>query len=311
VKALRTALLAAALLAALAPAAHATYPGANGKLVFLQNDVGSGEPYGLAVSDANGRGESRDPFGPRCGGVLGDDANLPCPHDPQWSPNGQLVAFAIGNFIHTIHPDGTDADRISFDGLSDIASPTWSPDGKQLAFSAISDQGAGKRQIYITRADGTGLRRITARGTSDLPAWSSRDEIAFVRSGNVWAVRGTAPRTKARRITSHGGTRPTWSPSGRSLAFTRRTRPTRRAKFKVSLLYRVSASGKRLKRLTRKVSLDPSWTPNGKRILFVRFGEAGRVIMSVDPAGRRSRVVVRGFEGRAFNVAEPDQQPVR
>ncbi|MCI6437491.1 TolB family protein, partial [Fibrobacter sp.] len=47
--------------------------------------------------------------------------------------------------------------------------PTWSPDGKLIAFSSNR---SGSYQIYIMRKDGSNVTRITNSGENTSPTWS-------------------------------------------------------------------------------------------------------------------------------------------
>jgi TolB protein len=52
---------------------------------------------------------------------------------------------------------------------SDAFAPAWSPDGKRIAF--ISDRD-GNDQLFVMRADGTGVVRLTGgQGDKDTPSW--------------------------------------------------------------------------------------------------------------------------------------------
>jgi TolB protein len=64
---------------------------------------------------------------------------------------------------------------------------TWSPDGKQIAFT--SDR-SGDPEIYTAKADGSGLRRLTSTPGRDAhPSWSRDGRTLFFQSpreqGNV------------------------------------------------------------------------------------------------------------------------------
>ena len=81
--------------------------------------------------------------------------------------------------------------------------PAWSPDGNWLAFSSDRGKFAGhmpgrweKTQslsIYVVRADGSGLRRITrGRGVAGSPQWSSNGkQIYYYETTEVGAVYAT------------------------------------------------------------------------------------------------------------------------
>ena len=47
--------------------------------------------------------------------------------------------------------------------IGTAASPTWSPDGKQIAFEAWNKRGGSVRAIYVIGTDGNGLRMLTHR----------------------------------------------------------------------------------------------------------------------------------------------------
>jgi TolB protein len=106
--------------------------------------------------------------------------------DPAWSPDGEHIAIATGrdNFgktcfggcqpndeIYVVDTDGKSPTRLTKDKAEDT-SPSWSPDGTQIAF--VSDR-AGREQandIYVVDATGGEARPITANDVWDLePDW--------------------------------------------------------------------------------------------------------------------------------------------
>ena len=84
--------------------------------------------------------------------------------------------------------------------------PSWSPDGKQIAFVRSFADGY---RIFVMNADGSGLERVTRPPSggvagsvvNDLfPAWLPNGRIAFLRMSNVFAINpdgsGLQPLTK-------------------------------------------------------------------------------------------------------------------
>lgn len=90
---------------------------------------------------------------------------------PQWSPDGQWIAFTwygpvdFGE-IFIVKPDGTQLTQLTSSPTTDENQPTWSPDSKRIAFLRNGD-------IWIMKRDGTGVTNVTNSATAeDAPAWS-------------------------------------------------------------------------------------------------------------------------------------------
>ncbi len=84
---------------------------------------------------------------------------------PEFSPDGSLIVFTSwqGNSyeICTMKPDGTDLKRLTENARSDI-DPTWSPDGKKIAFITHENNQNDRCKLCIMNADGSGYEEITA-----------------------------------------------------------------------------------------------------------------------------------------------------
>ena len=77
---------------------------------------------------------------------------------PAWSPDGKTIAFGsygrtspTSDDLYTIHPDGSNIERITFDE-KEKASPRWSADGKWLLYSARLERGAD-HEIFRVHVD--------------------------------------------------------------------------------------------------------------------------------------------------------------
>ena len=95
--------------------------------------------------------------------------------DPDWSPNGQLLAFSWrrpdGNFdIYATDVASHQLVQLTRDAGRN-EKPSWSPDGRHLVFQSNR---TGTWQIWSMLADGTEPRQLTKEGQNESPNWSPR-----------------------------------------------------------------------------------------------------------------------------------------
>jgi hypothetical protein len=126
--------------------------------------------------------------------------------------NGPIAYTVIGGSgattIYRVAPAGGGSTRITTG-----RSPSWSPDGRFLAFV----RGAA---VYTARANGRGVRRIL-RNAGD-PAFSaSGDQIAFVRGRSLWVAKvdGSGAVRLFRAARNWSVATRAWSPSDNVIAF--------------------------------------------------------------------------------------------
>jgi TolB protein len=158
---------------------------------------------------------------------------------------GQRIAFTtqrpsdLTSAIAVMAPDGSHVQL-----LGEGQEPEWSPDGQQIAFSQRTGDGPVSTGIFVMRADGTDVRRLTTNPSGD-------DE------------------------------KPAWTPDGTTLVFSRSTfvslTPDPVASRSHRDLYTVAADGTGLTKLIGGPTDDfaPEWLPDGSRVAFLRI---------VDPA---------------------------
>ncbi len=192
---------------------------------------------------------------------------------PAVSPNGRWLAYASGKdstkkrdtdiFIMNL---STEKKTQLTKKTSAELSPTWSPDGRELAFT--SDR-TGRAQIYIMRADGTKIRRLTYEGRQNVaPAWSPRGGwIAYVCRLPGYGLKLCRISVDGKRrvqITSGPPSEiddfPSWAPDGRHLVFS----STRgKGSNRKSHIYMIQYDGTGLEQLTKGGIQHsyPDWSP--------------------------------------------------
>ena len=97
------------------------------------------------------------------------------------SPKSGAIVFDLLGVLYTMDANGGQARSFTSDrGLAFETQPTFSPDGKTVAF--VSDY-SGAENLWIARADGSGLRQVTF-GDDDTvltsPAWSADGASLYV-----------------------------------------------------------------------------------------------------------------------------------
>ncbi len=171
--------------------------------------------------------------------------------------------------IHSLQiadADGYNA-QILLESLEPLLSPSWSADGKKLAYVSFE----GKNSAIYVQNVLTGQReRISAfEGINSSPDWSpdgTRLAMTLSKDGNTEIYVMNLSDKSLRRITQHGGidTEPNWSPSGQKLAFTsdRSGGPQ---------IYEVNVNGGEPKRISfvGNYNARPEYSPDGKFITLV------------------------------------------
>ncbi len=161
-------------------------------------------------------------------------------------------------------PDGTIRQELPVPSVDQIFSPVWSPDGQQVAFSALK---GGFTDLFIVDVRSGELRQLTADPYSDLqPAWSPDGrQLAFATDR--------------------------FSSSLAALSFGR---------YQLATIDVASGLVRLVGGLRNAKNIDPHWTPDGRRIVFVSDAEGISNIHELDLAtGHVTRItdVATGVSG--------------
>jgi Tol biopolymer transport system component len=117
---------------------------------------------GGLMNSARAQDAETESFGVWATRVDGSDSRLIAPGAffPDWSPDGQHIAFAAfsaeGMGLFASAPDGTASVPILNDPAYWPLTPRWSPDGALIAFSGGAGDGTAAL-VGVARADGSGV----------------------------------------------------------------------------------------------------------------------------------------------------------
>jgi Tol biopolymer transport system component len=169
----------------------------------------------------------------------------------EWSPDGtRLLLIRVtrcpegdcdGGDLFVVDSDGSDPIRLNPKGtfVSCCAPASWSPDGTEVTFGALTLDAAGAADktnsaVYVAKADGSGVEAITEPGAyTEGARWSpDGDWIVFtkksgpvgVKGSDLYLIypdgRGLSAITTAGSAGTSDQVRPVWSPDGTRLLFT-------------------------------------------------------------------------------------------
>jgi Tol biopolymer transport system component len=217
-------------------------------------------------------------------GVLATSLALTGSTNSARTPTALLTYSAgPGGGLCLARPDGSRRMRLL---AGEARAPTWSPDGRFVAFAR-----GGK--IVVANTRGRIVRRFGSLGAD--PVWSP-DGSRIAYAAGARASRIVVANRKGRTLTSistgkNVASGPTWSPNSRRLAYAEQLEIERPGQAGSNRVFVVNADGSG-RRLLVGAAAEPAWSPDGSRIAYVafasRFAETGQVaVIGVDGADSR------------------------
>ena len=189
---------------------------------------------------------------------------------PTFSSDGAWLAYAHGDeegvdLYLTPMAEGNaggDARRVTVGHGTDNVSPSFSPEGRRVAFTSGR---VGHPEVYLADVDGTNVEPLVTdvsaeNGYRSNPDWSPDGrQIAFQQqiAGIFQVMVSTLRDRTVRQLTSEGRNEdPSWAPDGRHLVFS----TTRTG---VRELFVLDAESGRARQLTHGAGARlPSWSPS-------------------------------------------------
>jgi len=256
------------------------------RIAFSSDRGGNSDIYVMNVDGSHVQQLTRDPF-----------ANLYFQRSaldqmPTWSPDGTHIAFVSGrdnemmNYvnhdIYSMDMNGSNIRQLTGDG-DDEGGPSWSPDGKLIAYDRkqyISAQGFIENpnwDIYRMNADGSQQVQLTNESANELePAWSPDGaKVVFLSDINgknfdLYIMNVDGSDIKQLTKDSANETEPAWSPDGKQIIF----ESDRNGNLQ---LFIMNIDGSNLIQLTsdRSNSANATWSPDGKHIIFESDRDTG------------------------------------
>jgi TolB protein len=164
--------------------------------------------------------------------------------------------------------------------------PSWSPDGKRIAFSSTRGQ-KKNLDIFVMDADGGNLTRLTEHpATEQEPVWAHDGNSLFFsgeRDGTAEIYRVWLADKRVDRVTNNidRSIMPATSPDGRYLAYAAATNKG----FQIQLMDLTTATSQQI--TSGGGACRPSFSPDSKELAFVRIAEEPSRLEAIRETGGR------------------------
>ena len=200
-----------------------------------------------------------------------------------WSPDRRSIAYeTCRNAKCQIHlmEISTNVRRhahrqLTFDGDKNER-PTWSPNGKWIAFT--SDR-AGDKDIYRMDIDGENVKQLTKKGNCFQPTWSSDSRsITFVSHATLFVMDTEGENVRQLGEAGTVSIDCTWSPDGKQIAFITAGLEDGIVIYRIDI---IDVDGQNTRQLTKSEEgtsiRELAWAPSGKWIAYIVTQRDGHI----------------------------------
>jgi Tol biopolymer transport system component len=212
-----------------------------------------------------------------------------------WAPDGRSIAFrrrmisfseeVLPSELGLLAPDG-DGEEVVLTIESTLSveitkghadKPSWSPDGRQLAFASQRD--SDHHRIWVMARSG-GQSRLLLPELDAVPhfhaTWSTRDagRFAYVAEGSVTPDLWVVDLDSGQHLNLTAGAMqniesPSWSPDDEHIAFSAVARGRPVSKGDLRDIFIIDLVSKELRAVTADEhdNIDPAWSPDGSSLI--------------------------------------------